>query len=445
MSIPKEYSGRYFFHFTHVDNIESIVSTNGLLSTNIKQRKGISHHNVANMQIQNTRSEMLVTVKPGGLVHDYVPFYFASTNKMLLGLLNRKIVDQPYIVFIAISIDKLLKENVIFTDKSANTHIPPNFYSNPDDLNKLRWDLIDSTKWSEKTGELNYRMAEVLIHNHVPLEWIDSYIVFNDICKNKIKTTYKNAGLATPTISFNWFNNRSYFFTKFMFSGRELETLVTGPLQLHEIYNNLINYILQENANNKKDKYRFTDIKSMLLGIKLNFCVLPELEGIFNLETDNQVHHQSVSDHTLSVVKEVKECQYYTLLDEKDKNIVKLAAYLHDIGKGPKEKWNKGIQKAYPDHPADSIPMLARILTEEIKNIDEYEVKGICLLVIYHDLLGDIIGKERGIQELYNLNLNINELNILATISEADISAINGYHDFSLNCRISELIDSVMR
>lgn len=67
---------------------------------------------------------MSVPVGPGGVVHDYVPFYFASTNKMLLSLLNRKVVDQPYIVFLAVPIEKLLEENVVFTDASANTNIP---------------------------------------------------------------------------------------------------------------------------------------------------------------------------------------------------------------------------------------------------------------------------------------------------------------------------------
>ena len=33
MNIPPKYQGRYFYHFTHIDNIESIVEQGGLLST----------------------------------------------------------------------------------------------------------------------------------------------------------------------------------------------------------------------------------------------------------------------------------------------------------------------------------------------------------------------------------------------------------------------------
>jgi hypothetical protein len=37
MKIPEKYRGRYFYHFTHIDNISSIVENNGLLSTNLKK------------------------------------------------------------------------------------------------------------------------------------------------------------------------------------------------------------------------------------------------------------------------------------------------------------------------------------------------------------------------------------------------------------------------
>jgi hypothetical protein len=446
MNIPEEYKGRYFYHFTHIDNIESIIRAKGLISTNIKLQNGINHHNVANVNIQNRRSEMKVTVEPGGVVHDYVPFYFASTNKMLLGLLNKKIVDQPYVVFIAVSIEKLLNENVIFTDASANTNVPPNFYNDPNDLNELSWSLIDKTKWKDNTNvELHLRMAEVLVHNHVPLEWIDSYIVFNDICKEKIKSSYINAGLKCPNISYDWFNNRSFFFTKFNFKDRKNETLVTGPLQLYEKFKRLIDYILDENKNNRKINYKFINIEDALLSIKKNFCVIPELASIFNLPTDNHMHNQSVSDHTIMVVKKIEESQYYKLLEEEEKNIVKLSAYFHDIGKGPKEKWSDGIQKAYADHPSDAIPMLARILTEEIETINEEQIKRVCLLVVYHDLIGDIIGKGRSKQELCGLNLNQKELYMLATLSEADINSVGELFVLDLDSNICQLITEVMR
>lgn len=445
MNIPPKYQGRYFYHFTHIDNIESIVEQGGLLSTNEKNKRGIEHHNIANINIQIRRRAMAVPIGPKGCVHDYVPFYFTSINPMLLGLLNRKVIDQPYICFLAVSIEKLLEENVVFTDASANTDVPPNFYNTPDYLDRLNWGLIDSRKWGESNDQDRHaRMAEVLVYKKVPLDWIESYIVFNDIGKQKIQECYENMGLAKPVISYDWFNRTPFYYTKFAFSGRKYETLVTGPIQLYQQYENLLRSIIDNRSNHIPENPLFHNIEDALSNIKSDFCILPELDGIYQLETDNKVHHETVSDHTLRVVRMLERSNFFGQLGKKSKNIVRLCAYLHDIGKGPKEKWSDGIQKVYPDHPADAIPMLERILSEEFAVLSEKEIQRICLLIVYHDLMGDIIYKERSKQELINLNLSKKELIMLAAITEADIGAICEAWTWELAEKLDSLIDQVL-
>lgn len=78
---------------------------------------------------------------------------------------------------------------------------------------------------------------------------------------------------------------------------------------------------------------RFKNIKDMIDKINHDFCVLPELTGIYELKTDKQVHKQNVSDYTLLVVNNVYYNRYYNQLNDADKRVVVLAAYLHDIGK----------------------------------------------------------------------------------------------------------------
>lgn len=444
MEIPREYKGRYFYHFTHIDNIKSIVESGGLLSTNLKNKYNIGHHNIANVDIQNRRSEMRVPVGPGGVVHDYVPFYFATRNPMLLGLLNRKVVDQPYICFIAISIEKLLDEKVVFTNASANTNNPPEFYNTPDMLNRLEWSLIDSMHWGEQSEEERHqRMAEVLVYKEVPLEWFESFIVFNSLCRNEIQKCYKQLGVNCPNISYEPFCKRHFFFTKFFFSGRENETLVMGPVQLRERYLRAIDNIIDNRKNGSCISARFYNVDHALTEIDRNFCVIPELEGIYDLQTDNEIHQESVSMHTIRVVDNVKETIFYEKIGGRWKSVVLFAAFLHDIGKGPSEKWENGIQHVYTDHPADAIPMVERILSEDVKNISDSEIRRICLLVVYHDLLGDIIGNGRSLNELLELDLNKKDLNMLAALAEADIRALSVGWEYSIEKKLEELIEEV--
>lgn len=446
MGIPKRYLGRYFYHFTHIANISSIVEQGGLLSTNLKELYGIKHYNIANTNIQKRRGKMVVPTGPGGVVHDYVPFYFASTNPMLLGLLNRKVVDQPYICFIAISIERLLEDSVVFTDASANTAVPPSFYSDPDDLDELNWALIDSRRWGQDSeDEMHIRMAEVLVYQKAPLDWIDSYIVFNDIAGQEIRNCYRAAGIKKPAISGDWFNDRPFYFTKFFMEGRENETLVKGPIQLYEQYKDLVAAVIRNQEDDPPAPPRFEDIADALTVLENDFCAIPELEDIYDLRTDNPSHYETVGDHTMRVVNNVKDSFFFKTLGPKRKKAVRLAAYLHDIGKGPKEKWAGGVQNAYPDHPADAIPMLARILSEDFAQLSEKEIWWICLLVVYHDLMGDIISNGRDKAELFHLKLGAKELNMLAALTEADVRAISRGWSLGLADNLRSLINEALR
>lgn len=102
-----------------------------------------------------------------------------------------------------------------------------------------------------------------------------------------------------------------------------------------------------------------------------------------------------------------------------------MSAYLHDIGKGPKSKWKDGIQLPYPDHPADAIPMLERILSKDIQNITEESIRKICMLVVYHDIIGDCIIKGREKKQILQIISNEKDLNLLVTIALADTKTTN--------------------
>jgi hypothetical protein len=88
-------------------------------------------------------------------------------------------------------------------------------------------------------------------------------------------------------------------------------------------------------------------------------------------------------------------------------------------------KWKEGkMKRAYPDHPADAIPMLKRILTEEIESLTDDNIRRICMMVVYHDIVGDCQVKSRDKQQIADLIENEDDLEMLFAISCADAKAI---------------------
>lgn len=427
MAIANNYKNKYIFHFTDIRNLDSIIK-NGLLCTNIKNKNGITHRNIANTNIQNRRATMKVPVEPKGKVHDFVPFYFSSINPMLLKKLNEKNVDQPLIVYLCVKIDRLDKDDAVFTDASANTAVPPTFYDDIKDLDKLDWNLIENKKWKMPDDESRHKkMAEALIHNRIGIEEVDAIVVYNNQVKEKVERIFTNNRIKNLDILLLFdqkIKNYSFYYTKFFFNDRQHETLVHGPLLLRCMYRKLINDI-KSARQEKKETYPYKSIKELIDAIDKDFSVLPELKEVMGLQQSYPPHNDTVDEHTKKVVNEMRKLDYYKSASDERKNVLLLAAYLHDMGKGPKSKWsNTPMNRPYLDHPADAIPMLERILVEEIENLSDEEIRQICMLVVYHDIIGDCLEKDREKQQITEIIESEDDLDMLFAISYADVKAI---------------------
>ena len=258
------------------------------------------------------------------------------------------------------------------------------------------------------------RFKEVLHH----------VVVWDEAKKSQVEKFYQGAGVPIPKIVIGVDEGKDYYYTKDFFVGRELENYVTGPKVLYRKYKEAVAAILEKRAQGSVVNPAFENVEDAITKIRADFSVLPELQGICGLRTNNRVHWQAVDEHTRNAVSKLPNSMYYQQLSDEEKQTVVLALYLHDIGKGPKSKWWDGVQRIYYDHPADAIPMLVRILSEEIREISEKRINEICVLIAYHDLLGDSMAKGRHIEELENLKLTRQQVYMLEALSIADITSI---------------------
>jgi hypothetical protein len=415
--IPNEFKGRFVYHFTSINNLESIIS-DGLLSTNLKIKNGVSHENIANNEIQERRKTMNVTCGPKGVVHDYVPFYFAKRTPMLLNIVKTKNIDQIDIVFLAIPIEKILKSNVIFSNASANTVVPPSFYDNPKDLKNLDWGIIDSWKWSyHDDDERHQKMAELLIHGQLESSDISHIVVWNKNYSNHVKGVLKDCGVESIKVVTDYHDHfKHHYFTDFSHATRV--SIVTGPRWLRLLVSNNIK------AVDEQDSKASNSLKSVLTAITNDFCYLRELNDIDGLKTDNPIHKEDVGKHSRTVAGRVKNDEYFSKFTEREQDLLILSGYLHDIGKGPKSRWENEIQKVDDEHPKKSLPMLKRILTEEICDLSKRDIRRIHMLVVYDDLVGDIVANGRDKNQFFRIVKNKTDVNLLIALGKADMGAI---------------------
>ncbi|MFP7604996.1 MULTISPECIES: DarT ssDNA thymidine ADP-ribosyltransferase family protein [Serratia] len=419
MEIPVNLKGKYAYHFTSIDNLGSIIE-NGLLCTNLKNHQDISHQNIAERGIQGRRSTMSVPCSDGKFVHDYVPFYFSKRNSMQLGVINKKNIDQIFLIYFAIPLEIIEeKSDVVFSDASANTDIPPSFYnsSSLNMLNSLNWDAINSKKWACPTEEYRHqKMAELLVPGSIQISEVAYIVVGNKWIKEKVEKVFHTKGVLPPTIQYD----TDHYYINFYAGGNQ--SIITGPFLLKRAMEHTISEICKSCSVYKK----YGSVRDALEAIEKNFSSIKELDDIDGLKASYWPHTDDVGMHSRKVAGALEQFNEYNGLSDADKEIVLISAYLHDIGKGPKSRWGQdGMTKADNDHAAKSLPMLKRILTEDIGGLSEESVRKIVTLVTYDDLIGDIVARDRDEKQLIDIIKDENDLTMLIALSKADMNAIN--------------------
>ena len=120
---------------------------------------------------------------PGGVVADYVPFYFAARSPMLYTI-NRGNVPayqdgQDPLLYLVTDVARLQAAGCrfVFTDRNAY-YQTATYAEDPADLDQLvDWPLMEATMWNNTAAEpdrMERRMAEFLVHGSVPFSAVMS-------------------------------------------------------------------------------------------------------------------------------------------------------------------------------------------------------------------------------------------------------------------------------
>ena len=140
------------------------------------------------------------------------------------------------ILYFEFPISILQRGDVVFTNASANTVIPPQFFDNPDELCKLNWEAIDSRKWgmSMMTSDIS-EWRKLLCMGSLPLAAAARCVVWNEGIKKRVEDIVAEAGVPFPVIEFES-PERRHWFTNFQEAARKGTSIVTGPREISMIF-----------------------------------------------------------------------------------------------------------------------------------------------------------------------------------------------------------------
>lgn len=168
---------------------------------------------VADSSIKLRRTTIAVGCGPGGVVGDYVPFYFAPRSPMLFRL-HREHAEghgdgQRALVYLVATTERLAEAGLqcVFSDGNA-AHGLTRFSA--DLADRVDWDLMDAVIWANTPDDgdrVRRRQAELLAHGAVPLGLIDELVVIDGTVRSRVvqQLLDRAESALTVTIRPDWY------------------------------------------------------------------------------------------------------------------------------------------------------------------------------------------------------------------------------------------------
>lgn len=156
---------RFGLHFlTPIENLASILE-HGLLSRTTMLGSGVPFVDISNHEVQQLRSRPDPIF--GRPIHDYVPLFLNPRNPMLYFHRAR----QNRLVILRIDPAIVETEDVLFCD--GNAAASRTQFSTEPEILAGALEVLEAGYWSGLADGTRRRMAEVLIPDSIPPEYVD--------------------------------------------------------------------------------------------------------------------------------------------------------------------------------------------------------------------------------------------------------------------------------
>lgn len=195
-----EYNNINFYHITAIDNLLSILQSEGLYSDWENQQRGIQYTTIGFDHIKQRRLNKKIPNLPEYneyTVGHFVPFYFAVRSPMLY-VIHKRSAGLTYndgdqnIIYLVSRIENLVNNNIswIFTDHNAAFEYAK-FYNRIDDLVFVDWNAVRTRQWARADGMFtdikSKKQAEVLVYQFFHWSLVDEIVVHNSNVQQRVE------------------------------------------------------------------------------------------------------------------------------------------------------------------------------------------------------------------------------------------------------------------
>ncbi len=189
------------WRIVHRDNLPWILA-NGLHCGNGSSQSP-AWINIGNDELITKRANHSVPIPPGGVLNDYVPFYFTPFSVMMrninTGWGGVKHRPNDEIIILVSSLPHLKKQGTPFLFSNSHAYYQwAEFYSDLADLDKIDWPILQARDFKRDPNDpakFERYQAEALVHQHCPVSGLLGIVCYTEKLETSIKQLVNNHGL----------------------------------------------------------------------------------------------------------------------------------------------------------------------------------------------------------------------------------------------------------
>lgn len=157
---------------------------------------GLVYKTIHDTAIQDKRRVRAVSCGPGGVIHDYVAFYFGPLSPMLFQLKSGWVAGytegQEPLIYLASTAQRVEAAGYGFAFSDGHGIAAfTEWFDSLACLDKVNWHMVNERYWKESLDEPDrkrHKQAEFLVHEQCPWTVIDEIVVVNDDIKKRVET-----------------------------------------------------------------------------------------------------------------------------------------------------------------------------------------------------------------------------------------------------------------
>lgn len=183
------------YRFFHIDNLEICLHRGALHAPNHTPKNSHVYRTIHNLAIQENRRVRPIPCGPGGVIHDYLGFYFGPRSPMLLQLSTGRVEGytegQNPLIYVVSSAQAIHSSGTSFVFSDGHGIAAyTDWYDDLGKLDKVDWDTVAARYWFSTVEDMDRqrrKQAEFLVHRQCDWALIETLGVLDAGAKAKVE------------------------------------------------------------------------------------------------------------------------------------------------------------------------------------------------------------------------------------------------------------------